>query len=128
MHGVCAQLLLLLVDYLRILHRTKLADTACFMLGGALAQQEHMLRSTRVEHWPWEAVQHMDALVQLYAQLLQQVRPVHGGAGGVIVGGHMPRAAVPSVKGIQFEAMAASGHRQSHKLGNKVVVSCSGGH
>jgi hypothetical protein len=78
MHGACSQLLLLLVDYLRILHRTTLADTACFMLGGALARQEHMLRSTRVEHWPWEAVQHMDALVQLYAQLLQQVRPVHG--------------------------------------------------
>lgn len=44
------------------------------MLGGVLAQQEHMLRSTRLEHWSFEAVLHMDALVQLYEQLMSQVR------------------------------------------------------
>lgn len=63
----------LLRDYLSTSLQQRLADTACFMLGGVLAQQEHMLRATRMEHWPLDAVMHMDALVQLYSQLLSQV-------------------------------------------------------
>jgi hypothetical protein len=69
----CAELLLLLRDYLRASQQPQLADTACRMLGGVLGQQEHLLRSTRLEHWSVEAVVHMDALVQLYTQLLGQV-------------------------------------------------------
>lgn len=74
MHDDCAELLLLLRGYLHMSQQPQLADTACFMLGGVLAQQEHMLRATRMEHWPLEAVLHMDALVQLHTQLLGQVR------------------------------------------------------
>jgi len=65
---------------MRASQQVHLADTACFMLGGVLAQQEHMLRSIRMEHWPLEAVSHMDALVQLYVHLLGQVMRDGGGA------------------------------------------------
>lgn len=72
-HADCAELLLLLRDYLRASQQPQLADTACRMLGGVLGQQEHLLRCTRLEHWSLEAVVHMDALIQLYTQLLGQV-------------------------------------------------------
>lgn len=73
MHGECAELLLLLRDYLRASRQLQLADTACFMLGGVLAQQEHCLRQVRLKHWSVDTVLHMDALIQLYTQLLDQV-------------------------------------------------------
>jgi hypothetical protein len=71
---LCAELLLLLSDYLGASQQPQLADRACFMLGGVLAQQEHLLRGLRMQHWSFEAVMHMDALVKLYAQLVGQVR------------------------------------------------------
>jgi hypothetical protein len=73
MHVECAELLLLLRDYLQASKQPQLADTACFMLGGVLSQQEHCLRQVHLKHWSVEALLHMDALVQLYTQLLGQV-------------------------------------------------------
>jgi hypothetical protein len=73
MHGECAELLLLLRDYLQASRQPQLADTACFMLGGVLAQQEHCLRQVQLKHWSIGALLHMDALIQLYTQLLNQV-------------------------------------------------------
>lgn len=55
-----------------------LADTACNMLAGELVRQEHALRAVRMAHWSWEAMQHMDGLVQVYAQLLTQASGVPG--------------------------------------------------
>jgi hypothetical protein len=72
-HTACREVLLLLRDYLRYSRRPTLVDTACSVVGRALAQQEHMLRSNRVALWSWPAVLHLDALVQLYAEMVVQV-------------------------------------------------------
>eukprot|EP00775_Hariotina_reticulata_P006738 gene6738-6958_t len=73
-HTACREVLLLLRDYLRYSRRPTLVDTACSVVGRALAQQEHMLRSNRVALWSWPAVLHLDALVQLYAEMVLQVQ------------------------------------------------------
>jgi hypothetical protein len=71
-HTACADVLCLLGDYLRACDQPQLANTACFMLGPVLVQQEHMLRAVRMELWSWAAMQHMDGLVRVYAALMAQ--------------------------------------------------------
>jgi hypothetical protein len=65
--------LLLLRDYLCASARPQVAEAACVEMGRALAQVEHVLRGSRVSLWGWPAVQAMDALVQVYAELAKQV-------------------------------------------------------
>lgn len=73
-HEACREALLLLTTYLADASRPGLVDTVCTVLGSTLGQLEHMLRCARVSLWSWAAVGHMDALVQLYTELVQQVR------------------------------------------------------
>lgn len=73
MHAACRDALLLLRDYLLLLGLPGLVETTCCVLGHALGQLEHMLRATRVPLWSWDAVQHMDALVQVYLALAGKV-------------------------------------------------------
>lgn len=80
---------MLLRDYLEACQHPRLADTACFMLGGELAQQEQLLRATRMEHWSLDAVLHMDALVQVYSQLMSQVRSIYACCRPWTLGQHM---------------------------------------
>lgn len=72
-HEACREALLLLRDFLVQASRPHLVDLTCSMIGRALGQQEYMLRSSRVALWSWPAVRHMDALVQLYTELMRQV-------------------------------------------------------
>lgn len=72
-HEACREVLLLLKDVLVNSADSSLTEAACTMMGRVLGQQEYMLRTSRVSLWSRAAVRHMDALVQLYAALVNQV-------------------------------------------------------
>lgn len=76
MYEECRDVLLLLHGYLRTAAIPHIAEAACVEMGRALAHVEHVLRASRVSLWAWPAVQAMDALVQVYAELAQQVRHI----------------------------------------------------
>ncbi|KAF8065888.1 hypothetical protein HT031_002949 [Scenedesmus sp. PABB004] len=99
-HAEAREALLLLRDLLRLSARPLLADTACAVLGGALAQLEHGLLACRVWLWPWHAVLAMDALVQLHTELVRQARsPAAIGFLLSALGASQPGGATPTSSG-----------------------------